>query len=72
MRLFKDLAGKGTYATPANAEKKVMEYCAAMEIDFRYIIAVTAEGRYYPVIIPRASEQCYVGGIAHNGICVTF
>lgn len=72
MRLFNDLTGKGTYATPERAEKKVKEYCSAMATDFRYIIAVNSEGRYFPVIIPTRDQQCYAGGIAHNGICVTF
>lgn len=72
MRLYDDLTGKGTYATPANAVKRIEEVCKQSGIEFRYIIGVTGEGRFFPVVIPRRDEQYLVGTLAHMGICVTF
>lgn len=72
MQLFKDIVGKGTYATYANAVKRIEKVNADFGIDFRYIIAASADGRFFPVAIPNRDQQHYTGALAHNGICVTF
>lgn len=72
MRLFHEITGKGTYATQANAVKRIEAISEKFAIDFRYIIAVSEEGRFFPVVILRQSEQYLAGALPHNGICVTF
>lgn len=72
MRLFTDISGKGTYATAANANKRAVKLCEDFGVDFRYIIAATEDGRYFPVVVVRRDQQHFCGAIAHNGVCVTF
>lgn len=72
MRLFPDVQGKGTYATPAGAEKKITDLIEKMAVDFRYVIISTVDGRYKPCVVLRVEEQHYAGGLANSGICVTF
>ena len=72
MRLFTDIEGKGTYATAANATKRAQKLCEDFEIDFRFIIAESEDGRFFPVVVLRNAEQHLCGAIAHNGVCVTF
>ena len=71
MHLYKDLTGKGTYATHDNAVKRIESVIEKFEIDFRYIIGVSAEGRFFPVVILRREEQYLAGSLAHQSICVT-
>lgn len=72
MKLFPDIKGKGTYATPERAEARVEKLCADLETDFRYIIASSVDGRFFPVVVLRNNEQYLCGTIAHSGVCVTF
>jgi len=72
MRLFPDVKGKGTYATPAAAEKKITDLIEKMGVDFRYVIISTVDGRYKPCVIPNRDQQHFAGGLAGQGICVTF
>lgn len=72
MHLYKDLSGKGTYATHANAVKRIETVIEQFEIDFRFIIAVNEAGRFFPVVVLRGDEQYLAGSLAHQSICVTF
>lgn len=72
MKLFDDIQGKGTYATADRAAKRAEKACADFGVDFRYIIAASSDGRFFPVIVLRREEQDLCGTIAHYGICVTF
>ncbi len=72
MRMFSDVKGKGTYATPAGAEKKITDLIEKMAVDFRYVIISTVDGRYKPCVVLNSSQQHFAGGLAGQGICVTF
>lgn len=69
-KLFKNIKG---YATPANAEKKlksVIEKLHESDSDKdknpRYLIAVTEEGRFVPVVVAPDDMAFF----AHNGVAV--
>lgn len=72
MRLFPDVKGKGTYATPWGAEKKITDLIEKMGVDFRYVIISTVDVRYKPCVILNRDQQHFAGGLANSGICVTF
>ena len=73
MRLFSSITGtKGTFARADRAERKITDICAKMNVDFRYVIIVTTDGRYKPCVILQQEQQYMAGGLAHQGICVTF
>lgn len=72
MRLFNEVKGKGTYATPERAELKITNLTQELGVEFRYIIMVTVDQRYAPVVILDRDKQWMTGGLAGRGICVTF
>jgi hypothetical protein len=72
MRLFKDLTGKGTYGSVANVDKRMRDICEKFGEDFRYVVIVTDEGRFAPVVIVTQKQQYLVGTLAYHGVCVTF
>jgi len=70
--IFEEISGSGTYATYARAEKRAEEASKACGEEFRYLIAATKEGRFFPIITLRRDEQRYAGILAHSGICAVF
>lgn len=72
MELFNELTKKGTYATRARAVKKITDKMAEWDIDFRWLIGVTEEGRFYPVVILNRDQQHLMLGLATCGICTAF
>lgn len=72
MNLYKDITGKGTYKTYANAEKRIEDVRKEFGVPFRYIIAATTDGRFFPVVVLLKDQQYYAGTLAHYGVCVTF
>lgn len=72
MQLFQDITGKGTYATRERAVNKMEDFNAQCEVQFRYIIMATVDGRFAPVAIPNRDQQHYTMTLATAGICVTF
>ena len=72
MQLFTDITGKGTYGTYDRAIARMQVVNADFGIDFRYIIAASTDGRFFPVAIPTRDQQHFIGALAHKGICVTF
>lgn len=72
MHMFKDITGKGTYATYDRAVERIEELNTAWVMDFRYLIASTTDGRFFPVVVLNRGQQHYCMSLAHRGICVTF
>ncbi len=72
MQLFKDITGKGTYATRERAVKKIVDIIQRWEVEFRYLILATTDGRFAPVVVLNRDQQHYTGALAHQGVCVTF
>lgn len=72
MELFTELSAKGTYATRARAVKKIKDKMAEWDIDFRWLIGVTEEGRFYPVVILNRDQQHLMLDLATCGICTAF
>lgn len=72
MKIFNDVTGKGTYATHERAVKRAEKACADFGVDFRYLIASSVDGRFFPVVVLRRDEQNLCGALAHYGVCVTF
>lgn len=62
MRLFSDITGKGTFARADRAERKITDLSAKMNVDFRYVIISTPDGRYMPCVILLPEQQHYAGG----------
>lgn len=72
MHMFKDITGKGTYAKYQTAVKKVETLNSGHPTPFRYIIAATEDGRFFPVIVLDSNRQYLAGPLAFQGFCVTF
>lgn len=63
-----------TYDNAVAAITKAMDRCSPVfdNIDLRYIIAATPDGRFYPVTLPR-EEQVQIGiNLAHAAGIATF
>jgi len=66
MRLFEQA---NSYATQANAMKKLTAMLGTEVDQYRWLIGVTSEGRYVPVVLsgPSGGPCAWLAG---SGICV--
>ena len=59
-------------AASAKAVKRIEDVRKEFGVPFRYIIAATTDGRFFPVVVLLKDQQYYAGTLAHYGVCVTF
>lgn len=69
-QLFPDMQGKGTYKTRDGAIKKLRDTLEHRDEEFRYIIVVNPEGRFFPVVQLTKDQQYLAGTLAYLGIGV--
>ena len=70
MQLFTDNTTRKTYATPERCRAAAEAVEKETEHDFRWVMAVSGDGRFHPVFILSQSEMVYLHYFISKRFCI--